>query len=90
MGFVTTRRIVELVLTALLGAAGALVLFGANFGLDMVRSQLAAQDISFPAKGSPALLPAEFPDLQQYAGQRVDSGQKRRHMRMVLLSDIWP
>src|SRR6185295_8347174 len=78
LGFVATRRIVEIFLTVILGVAAALLLFGANFGLDMVHSQLEAQDIAFPAKGSPALTPAEFPGLQQYAGQRVDSGPKAK------------
>jgi hypothetical protein len=78
LGFVATRRIVEIFLTVILGVAGALLLFGANFGLDMVHSQLDAQDIAFPAKGSPALTPAEFPGLQQYAGQKVDSGPKAK------------
>jgi hypothetical protein len=44
----------------------------------MVHSQLAAQDISFPAAGTPALDPATFPDLQQYAGQAVDNGPKAK------------
>jgi hypothetical protein len=61
-----------------LGAGGGLLLFGANFGLDMVHSQLNAQDISFAAKGSPGLSPAEFPGLQQYAGQKVDTGPKAK------------
>lgn len=78
LGFVATRRIVEIFLTVILGVGGFLLLFGANFGLDMVHSQLNAQDISFPAKGSPALTPAEFPGLQQYAGQKVDSGPKAK------------
>ena len=78
LGFVGTRRVVEVILVVILGAGGGLLLFGANFGLDMVHSQLNAQDISFPAKGSPALTPAEFPDLQQYAGQKVDSGPKAK------------
>jgi hypothetical protein len=78
LGFVGTRRVVEIILVVILGAGGGLLLFGANFGLDMVHSQLNAQDISFPAKGSPGLSPAEFPDLQQYAGQRVDSGPKAK------------
>ena len=73
LGFVGTRRVVEIILVVALGAGGSLLLFGANFGLDMVHSQLDAQDIAFPAKGSPALTPAEFPDLQRYAGQKVDS-----------------
>ena len=78
LGFVWTRRIVELMLVVILGVGGALLLFGANFGLDMVHDQLDAQDISFPAKGSPELTPAEYPGLQQYAGQNVDNGPKAK------------
>ena len=78
LGFVGTRRIVEIILTVVLGVGGGLLLFGANFGLDMVHSQLNAQAISFPAKGSPGLSPTEFPDLQQYAGQKVDTGPKAK------------
>ena len=78
LGFVGTRRVVEIILTVVLGVGGCLLLFGANFGLDMVHSQLSAQSISFPAKGSPALSPTEFPDLQRYAGQKVDTGPKAK------------
>ena len=78
IGFIGTRRVVEIILTIVLGAGGGLLLFGAHFGLDMVHRQLAAQDVSFPAKGSPQLTPAEFPDLQQYAGQSVDNGPKAK------------
>ena len=78
LGFVATRRVVEIMLTVILGVGGCLLLVGANFGLDMVHSQLDKQDISFPAKGSPALSPKEFPDLQRYAGQKVDSGPKAK------------
>ena len=78
LGFVGTRRVVEIILTVILGVGGALLLFGANFGLDMVHDQLDAQAITFPAKGSPALTPAEFPGLQQYAGQKVDTGPKAK------------
>lgn len=78
LGFVATRRIVEIFLTVILGVGGTLLLFGANFGLDMVHDQLQAQDIAFPAKGSPGLTPKEFPGLQQYAGQKVDSGPKAK------------
>ena len=78
LGFVGTRRVVEIMLTVILGVGGALLLFGANFGLNMVHRQLNAQSISFPAKGSPALSPAEFPDLQRYAGQKVDTGPKAK------------
>jgi hypothetical protein len=78
LGFVATRRIVEVILTVILGVGSALLFYGSNFGLDMVQSQLSAQNISFPAKGSPGLDPKEFPGLQQYAGQRVDSGPKAK------------
>ena len=78
LGFIATRRIVEVVVTAGLGVAAGLLLYGANFGLNMVHSQLAAQDVTFPSKGSPQLGPAEFPGLQQYAGQKVDSGPKAK------------
>jgi hypothetical protein len=78
LGFVGTRRVVEVILVVMLGVGGALLLFGANFGLDMVHSQLDAQDISFPAAGSPGLSAKEFPDLQKYGGQKVDSGPKAK------------
>lgn len=78
IGFVATRRLVEVVLTVILGVGGGLLLYGSHFGLDMVHTQLAAQNVSFPAKGSPALTPAEFPDLQRYAGQKVDTGPKAK------------
>ena len=78
LGFVATRRVVEVVLTVVLGVGGGLLLYGSAFGLNMVHSQLSAQSIVFPAKGSAALSPTEFPDLQRYAGQKVDSGPKAK------------
>ena len=92
LGFVATRRVVEIILTVILGIGGGLLLFGSNFGLNMVHTQLTAQDITFPVKGSTALSPAEFPDLQRYAGQKVDTGPKakayangfiRRHLAAI-------
>ena len=77
LGFVGTRRVVEIVLTIILGVGGGLLLYGAHFGLDMVHSQLNAQKISFPPAG-PGMPAAEFPDLQRYAGQKVDSGPKAK------------
>jgi hypothetical protein len=58
---------------------GAIIAFVAgNFTRDYVHTQLTQQQISFPAKGDPALDPKEFPDLQQYAGQQVDDGTKAK------------
>jgi hypothetical protein len=78
IGFVATRRVVEVILVLILGVGSGLLFYGSHFGLNMVHSQLSAQDIVFPAKGSPALSPAEFPDLQRYAGQKVDTGPKAK------------
>ena len=61
----------------LLGASG-LAWFGYNFATTQVRTELAAQKIYFPEKGSPALDPAIYPDLQKYAGQLVDDGIKAK------------
>ena len=92
LGFVATRRVVEVILVVILGVGSGLLFYGSHFGLNMVHSQLNAQDITFPVKGSPALSPAEFPDLQRYAGQKVDNGPKakayangfiRRHLAAV-------
>lgn len=62
----------------LLFAVGGLAFWAHAFTSDMVRTELAAQKIYFPAKGSPALDPAEFPDLQQYAGQLVDTPEEAK------------
>ena len=78
LGFVATRRVAEVMLTLVLGVGAGLLFYGSHFGLDMVHSQLDAQDISFPAKGSPGLDPKEYPGLQQYAGQKVDNGPKAK------------
>ena len=78
LGFVATRRTVEVILTVVLGVGAALLFYGSNFGLNMVHDQLDAQAITFPAAGSPGLDPATYPGLQQYAGQKVDSGPKAK------------
>lgn len=59
-------------------AASALGFWGYTFATNQVRTELSAQKVYFPAKGSPALDPEEFPDLQQYAGQLVDDGPKAK------------
>lgn len=57
---------------------GALLLWGSNFASNMVHNQLSEQKIVFPAKGTAALDPREFPGLQKYAGQTVDNGPKAK------------
>lgn len=66
--------VLTVVLLAVAGAVGA----GHNFATDQVSGQLVQEKISFPAAGTPALDPTEFPTLQQYAGQPVDNGVKAK------------
>ena len=75
---VPTLVIIGTVLCMVLTVGGGLLIWGSHFATDMVHKQLSAQQISFPAKGSPALDPKEFPGLQQYAGQTVDNGPKAK------------
>jgi hypothetical protein len=63
--------------TIVLLAASALGYWGYKFATDQVRTELAAQRIYFPEKG-PALDPETYPDLQKYAGQLVDDGDKAK------------
>ena len=68
------RRTIDIVVTILGAVAvigpivgGVLLLVASNFAKDQVTTELAAQKVFFPPKGSPALDPKEFPGLQQYA-----------------------
>lgn len=79
------RRTLDLLLSAagvilavVLLAAGGLLMWGYTFADNEVHDQLAAQKIFFPPKGSPAFAPAEYPDLQKYAGQQVVDGDQAR------------
>jgi len=79
------QRVTTKVFT-LLGAVVAAVLFGASilgwygyrFATTQVRTELGAQKVYFPEKGSPTLDPEIYPDLQKYAGQLVDDGPKAK------------
>lgn len=81
----TDRKTIDKVFI-LLGAAATAVLiviaalsgYAYRFATNSVRTELAAQKVYFPEKGSPALDPKEFPDLQKYAGQLVDNGPKAK------------
>lgn len=64
--------------TVLLLVIAGLSWYGYSFATGMVRDELSAQKVYFPPKGSPALDPAVYPDLQQYAGQLVDDGPKAK------------
>jgi hypothetical protein len=75
---VPTLVTIGTVLFLVLIVGGGLLLWGSNFASNMVHDQLSDQKIQFPPKGSPALDPKEFPGLQRYAGQAVDSGPKAK------------
>ena len=74
----TRRAAVEAVLFLLLAVGGGLLAWGHSFASNMVHDQLAEQKIFVPAKGAPGFDAKEFPGLQQYAGQMVDSGPKAK------------
>ncbi len=65
-------------LVIVLAFVAGVAFWAANFTHSYVHDQLASQKISFPAAGTAALNPQEFPDLQQYAGQAVDTGPKAK------------
>lgn len=66
------------VATLALLAIGSVAWWASAFITGQVTSELTAQKITFPPRGSAALNPAEFPGLQQYAGQTVDTPEKAK------------
>jgi hypothetical protein len=63
----------------MLVSAGGLLLWGHNFAHGNVKTQLAQQQIFFPAKGSDALKPAEVGKyLNKYAGQQLVNGAQAK------------
>jgi hypothetical protein len=71
------------VLSAILLAAGGLLLWGSTYTHNMVHNQLAAQQIFFPPKAAFAhpkagteITPSMVPSVSQYAGQQMVTGQQ--------------
>jgi hypothetical protein len=61
----------------LLIVAGGLLTWGHSFVTHQVKTQLAAEKIFFPAKGSAALAPKAIgPYLNKYAGEQMLTGQQ--------------
>jgi hypothetical protein len=83
---------VGLTLAAVLVVAGSLLTWGHNFITHEVTTQLAAQQIYFPAKGSPATAGADFAPMRQYAGQQLTTGAQAEtyadHFIAVHLKEI--
>jgi hypothetical protein len=63
-----------LTLAGLLIVAATLLTWAHNFVSHEVRSQLSAQQIYFPAKGSPAIAGPEYTAMNKYAGQQLTTG----------------
>ena len=70
--------IVGLFLAAVLVVAGSLLTWAHNFVSDEVHTQLAAQQIYFPPKGSEAIAAKEFAPMQKYAGQQLTTGAQAK------------
>jgi hypothetical protein len=73
----TIDRVVSsagLIVAIVLLAAGGLLVWSHSFVNSQVHSQLSAQKIFFPPKGSPAIKGPEYAALQQYAGQQLVTG----------------
>lgn len=68
--------IVGLGLAAVLFIAGGLLTWANAFVHDQVRSQLSAQQIYFPPKGSEAISAPEFAPMRQYAGEQLTTGDQ--------------
>ncbi len=68
---------VGFLVTIILIAAGALLMWGYSFANSQVHNQLAAQQIYFPAKNSPELQnPLIKPYLTPYAGEQLLNGRQ--------------
>ena len=82
-----------LVVVIVLVVAGALAMWGYNFANSSVHTQLAQQQIVFPAAGNDALAsPKIGPYLNQYAGQKLTTGAQAKayadHFIAVHLSEM--
>ena len=69
---------VAVIAATLLLVVSVVAFWAHSFIGTMVTNELSAQKIYFPEKGSAALDPATYPDLQQYAGQLVDTPEKAK------------
>ena len=82
-----------LVIAAVLLVAGGLLFWAHSFVNDQVHTQLASQQIYFPAKGSSAISSPEIsPYLTKYAGQQLVNGAQAEayadHFIAVHLSEV--
>lgn len=68
-------------MTAALVVVGALAWYGHSFATGMVKTELSAQNIYFPAEGSEALAalePADREQVERFAGQQLTNGEQAK------------
>ena len=75
-----------LLVVAVLVVSGALLMWAQSFTNSSVHSQLAQQDIFFPAKAD--ITPAQRPYLLKYAGQQVLTGEQANAYAQKIASDV--
>jgi hypothetical protein len=75
-GLRTRIFVLQIGLIGVFAFCAGFLFWGNSFIHGQVQDQLVAQKISFPAAGSPGFSAAQYPALQQYAGQQVDNGPK--------------
>ena len=94
-----TLVIAGFIAAVLLGAVGGLTIWGSTYVHNTVQSQLAEQQIFFPAKAAFAhakagteITPSMIPSVSQYAGQQLLTGQQAEayadHFIAVHLTEI--
>lgn len=66
--------ITGLLLVAVLAVAGSLLTWGHSYITNQVHTQLAAQQIHFPAANSPSVAGPEYAAMRQYGGQQMTTG----------------
>jgi hypothetical protein len=76
--------LIGLTLTVLLAVTGVLLTIGSSSTKSTVHDQLDSLKISFPAKGAPGMTP----ELNEYAGQQVDTGDEAKKYADVFLGNI--
>lgn len=77
--FDALMTVAGVILAAVLVVAGGLLTWAHAFVQDQVTTQLSAQQIYFPPKGSDSLAdPAVKPYLSQYAGQQLTTGAQAK------------
>ena len=67
-----------LFLAAVLVVAGSLLVWAHNFVDNEIHSQLSAQQIYFPPKGSQAIAGPEYAEVRKYAGQQLTTGAQAK------------